>query len=138
MLIILGIVVLAVSFVIALISLVVEERKREKLIAEQEDVPSVAEKTQVSVAPPAEVISPRAPLKKEVPEEVAAGDVLPEEAQPWYQELTSTQVHSEEKVPENVQAEEEIHPRDARLPSLGPQSSLSGEIKIGDISKKRE
>lgn len=107
MLIILGIVVLAVSFVIALISLVVEERKREKLIAEQEDVPSVAEKTQVSVA------------------------------QPWYQELTSTEVHSEEKVPENAQAEEDMHPRDARFPNLG-ESSLSGEIKIGDISKKQQ
>lgn len=98
MLIILGIVVLAVSFVIALISLVVEERKREKLTAEHEDVES-----------------------KELPDEVAPGDVLPEEPQPWYQELTSTQA------------------KDARLPpSLGPQSSLSGEIKIGDISKKQQ
>lgn len=137
MLIILGIAILAISFVIALFSLVVEERKREKLIAEQEEEPDDAKKVvESTLAPTTPNVSAAASLKGEALKEEMPG-ILQEEPQVWYQDLAKTETRSEEKVPESAGPDEDMHPRDARFSSLG-ESSLSGEIKIGDISKKQQ
>ena len=137
-LVILGIVILIASFVIALFSLIREERRRERITREQEE--TAGQKTLESEA---------TALHK-----IAAGRVQQEETQqttkeevfPWEQNSApDTQVPDLSGQGPDIGVENTA--RDARLPNLSAQTpsldaptarQVSGEIKIGDIVKKQE
>lgn len=128
MLVLIGIIILAISFIIALVSLVREEKHRESL-AEETDVeePAVAAPEEIEpelshkAATDVGLLTKKEPLPPLVP----TADVFP-----W-----------EEGKLKEVQKDDEEAPlplSEARYPHLGESNTLVGEVKISDLSKKKQ
>ena len=154
MLVILGIVILVISFIVALISLVKEEKKRERMIAET-DAPPVkqASKEELLKQVVKGIEIPKAEPKPKPVEEIPAEPATPR------QEAVSTEYvpfpwetgKEDEKVPEPVGVETKEEPKDEvaaipQAPKLDPskgrfppitqsQEPLAGSFKINDIAK---
>lgn len=143
MLLVLAAVILVISFVIAFISLVGEEKRREKLTSKIDAV--LGGESESSASDLQEVASGA------VGTEVGSGASLPKEeagrattlagAFPWEQDLkqeASTTSGKEEDVRfPNLSGSQGTSESSGDGQDSGPEEFLSGEIKISDIGKKR-
>lgn len=144
MFLVLAAVILVISFAIAFISLVGEERKREKLTSETDA--AVGGESESSAGDLQEVASGA------VGTEVDSGAFLPKEETgrtttllgvfPWEQDSkqeASTTSGEEEGVRlPNLSGSQGTNESSGDGQDSGPEEFLSGEIKISDIGKKRE
>lgn len=144
MLVVIGIGILIVSFVIALFSLIREERHRERLVQKHEEIKSAGKDVEVE---------PRTQETERISENSGfAGELVKSKADktdeftkdgqfPW------ERISKHDKVPapdvsassgaEIKQETEDIPLSAARFPHLGGEDkSLSGSFKIGEIAKK--
>lgn len=131
MFLIVGIIILVVSFVIAFVSLIREEKNREKQILQREDAQKPPDESvkQVQTIPQE---APQAPQSAEASEPY----VTTSEPFPWLQKS-----EPEPDIAQQSTESEPAHKADLfedRFPQLGEgKMPLSGSFKIGDIAKKR-
>lgn len=138
MLVLIGIIILAISFIIALVSLIREEKHRESLAEEAEvDSDLIGVDKQVVDAPEEKEPEPLPPVSPPTTAvdvmHTAKSDTVPvngaDNVFPW-----------EENNPgdANDKEEEPLPLSEARYPHLGESKTLVGEIKISDLSKKEQ
>lgn len=113
-LIVLAIVILVVSFVIALISLVAEERKRERLIEKEE-----AAEAQLATEPEVE-------LKPQTQPTISQ----PEPSQETKQIFPWDQKYDEQQTQDALPTPTDITGHDDRFPSLSTVKTTPGDIEV--------
>jgi hypothetical protein len=150
MLVVIGIVILIVSFVIALLSLIAEERKRDRPQARVEkelpDQKDVKEREEDKVEQVRQILAKEEAKTAVLP----SSDAKKSEPFPWETSHSETYESGKHRYGdshksgqaaqhEQVQPEEDVPLADARFPNLGEdQKTLSGSFRIGDISKKKD
>lgn len=139
MLIVLATVILVISFIIALISLVAEERRREALSAQAESLPESDQKAPAVDSSQAAVSKGVGEVSAEQPVSgVMAKEIKTDEGPfPWEPELKREELAASDARFPSLSGEKGTSLPKTVVPDSGP-GKLLGEIKIADIGKKRE